>query len=223
MTKTITGGVVGYEDVVKHDGYADPQYAPARKVRVELRFDGGLKEAEETMEAARKLTNEFLGVAAPAAAAKPATRKKAADAPAAMPAAKTDNGPTVGETHENAVKAVAESSKATAKVLSDKERLAAEQGLVPAQPKTEADELFGAEASEDDALSADEALPPVSDADMNSALTAKNAELKKANPATAAMAPVRIRELGAKYGAPPFSAIPQEKRHAFLAALKELT
>jgi hypothetical protein len=213
MTKAITGGVVGYEDTVKHDGYADPQYAPARKVRVELRFDGGEDVALKTLEEARRLTNEFLGIATPAVGKAP-TRKKA-DTPAAP---KKDEGPSVAETQENAIKAVAESSKATARVISDKEKLAIEQGLAPA---TEADELFGEEIAEPDELFGEE-LPPVSDADMNSALTAKNAELKKANPETAQTAPVRIRELGAKFGAPPFSAIPQEKRRAFLAALKEL-
>lgn len=35
---TITGGVVSVEDCKKHEGYPDPQYAPTRKVRVELTF-----------------------------------------------------------------------------------------------------------------------------------------------------------------------------------------
>jgi hypothetical protein len=40
MTKNfITGGTVSVEDCVKHSGYPDPQYAPTRKIRVELIFN----------------------------------------------------------------------------------------------------------------------------------------------------------------------------------------
>lgn len=38
MTIIVTGGTVSVEDAIKHQGYPDPQYAPTRKVRVEIIF-----------------------------------------------------------------------------------------------------------------------------------------------------------------------------------------
>ena len=62
----VTQGVVSIEDAQKHPGYDDPQFAPARKVRVELTFqvtDGS--DEEETLNRVSALADakvrELLG------------------------------------------------------------------------------------------------------------------------------------------------------------------
>jgi hypothetical protein len=81
----VTGGVVSIEDARKHPGYDDPQYAPARKVRVELTFtvaeDGNEQELIDkvTAQASAKV-QELLGDKP----AKAAPKKKEAE-PAGKP------------------------------------------------------------------------------------------------------------------------------------------
>ncbi len=66
----ITGGTVSIEDGVKHAGYDDPQFAPQRRVRVELRFEASEGESGEdaldraSLVAANKVINLLGGRAA---------------------------------------------------------------------------------------------------------------------------------------------------------------
>ena len=119
--------------------------------------------------------------------------------------------------HETSVASIAESSKATAKVLTDKDKLAQAAGL-PTQDVVQ--EAKGADpaAVEEDPLAdlTGPALAPVSDAELNAAVQTKNKEIKD---------PVRIRSVVAEFNGGPgkvLADIPQEKRHEFLDKLKVL-
>lgn len=219
----ISGGIVSYEDGIK--SIEGDQYSPTRKVRVELNFgadsaDEGVTDAEilGVINKAQSFVQEKLGLSNPTAKAKRTVHKEQPE------------GPTVAETQEKTVMALAMSSKATAKVLNDKEKLAQAQGLLPdaapanlakatkpaADPAAIEEEPAANEV--DDAL-ADlgvEEAPPVTDADLNAAVKARNTEIKD---------PVAIRSLIAEYNGGPghtLQEIPAEKRHEFLKRLKNL-
>ncbi len=200
----ITGGVVSVEDGVKKN----EEYTPPRKVRVELRFDvaeGADHDAaiEQVVQTAQAHVAKALGMEA-AAPAKQTRARKALDK-------------TVAEQHEENMAAAAKSSQATAKVLSDKEKLAAAAGLIPAEPavKPEPDPA----AIEEDPLAdlmGEKAPEPVTDAELNAAIQAKNKEIKD---------PVRIRGVIAEYNGGPgkvLADIPADKRHEFLEKIKAL-
>lgn len=205
MNTTINGGSVRIEDGLK----AKEEYAPARKVAVELSFsvpegqDGTtfLNHVTDIINA--KVAEQLGGAAAPK------TRKAALKPADAGPAPKT-----------------------TAPELSDKDKLAAAAGL----PVGLNDELTGSgpapaakpatvpvvEDSLDDMLG-DSAPVPVTDAELAKAAQTKNAAMKdKPN-----WAPQKIRDLTKKFDAdhtpPMFKNIPAAKRHEFLKELDALT
>lgn len=216
----IIAGVVSYEDGVKT--IEGDQFSPSRKVRVELNFacdaDESVSDGEilGALNKAQTLVQEKLGITGPTHAAK-RTTKKTTDTP--TPPA----GPSVAETQEKNVKATAEASKATAKVLSDKEKMAAAQGLIPgakpaADPAAIEDPTPPAADAVEDALADLEGATatPVTDADLNAAVKTKNASLKD---------PVKIRALAAEYNGGPghtLAEIPQEKRAEFVKKLEAL-
>ena len=205
---SITGGLIAFEDAVKHDGYADPQFAPARRARAEFRFDIDPTMNEDGISAtinavgeqAKAKVYELLGSPAPAA--------KARKAPAApKPAPET-------------------SANAPAK-LTDKDKRAIEAGLVipdgtkppvasAKQPDPAAMEDDFTVAAEDDLTQV--APEPVTDAELNSAVQKKNGEIKN---------PAAIRAVISGFNPDPskqftLAQITQDQRRVFLAKLKEL-
>lgn len=196
MITTVTGGTVSVEDGVK----ASEDYAPARKVRVDLNFavpEGG--SAAPVLDAVSILANEKVDqllrrivmrvqpgqVALPGEEAQtpPKTRAKKADAPkeAAPPA-----------------------DDAAAIVDDDLTSSAA-----PADPS----------AVVDDDLTSSAPVVSISDADLNAAVQKKNGELKQ---------PPLIRALIGSFSPDPTKAfqlaqIPQAQRQDFLDKLAALT
>lgn len=214
----ITGGVVSYEDGIKT--VEGDTFSPTRKVRVELNFacdgDESITDAEilSVINKAQSFVQDKLGLTGPTHAAK-RTVKKTPEAPAPK------DGPTVAETQEETVRKTAAASKATAKVLSDKEKMAAAAGLVPETAKTPDPAAIEDPAAVEDALAdlagpAEPAATPVTDADLNAAVRAKNVTLND---------PVKIRALAAEYNGGPghtLAEIPQEKRAEFVKKLEAL-
>lgn len=126
MTDFITGGKVTYEDAVKHDGYADPQYAPSRRAAAEIAFDvpadgNGAEILDAVFALAVDKVNQILGKKEVALKAEKKTRAKA--------------------TKETVVDA--------SPAGSDKAALEAAAGLKAAEPVVEEDsldDLLGAQA-----------------------------------------------------------------------------
>lgn len=217
----IIGGIVAYEDGVKT--ITGDQFSPTRKVRVELNFS--LDDADEGDDAvilavlnkAQSFVQGKLNLDNPTAAATKTVRlRKAAETPA--------DPASVASGHEAAVAAVAKSSAATAKVLTDKDRLAAAGGLVPGAEPAKEKPAADPAAIEDAVVEEDDGLgdlmgggeAPVTDKDLTDAVQTKNKEIKD---------PVRIRELVFSYNGGPgheIKDIPPTKRHEFLGKLKAL-
>jgi hypothetical protein len=204
MTKII-GGTVSYEDGRKHTPNPDGTYPIQRKVRVELTFEtdadisspdeiegliaGDIAKAEVTRLLDGKAAEATAPQAPAATAAKPKAKAKAKPA-AATPTAPPSGGPSDDDLGLGD----------TAPVVADAEDLSE----------------FDLPASTEDA--ADDGPKEVTDADLNSAVTTKNAELKDAP---------KIRDLIGTYNTDPTKAfrladIPQEKRAEFLAKLSKL-
>lgn len=213
----ITGGIVSYEDGVK--SVEGDQYSPTRKVRVELNFgceaDEEVSDAEilSVLNKAQGFVQDKLGIKGPTPRAKKTVEKVPGSSEPAP-------GPSVAETQEANIAKAAASSKNAAKAVAqtDKEKLAEAAGLTGKDPAAIEDETPTAEVEDALAdLGGDEtAAAPVTDADLNAAVKARNAEIK---------APVKIRELAAGYNGGPghtLAEIPAEKRHEFLAKLKAL-
>ncbi|MGH7743730.1 MAG: hypothetical protein ACREQ5_02770 [Candidatus Dormibacteria bacterium] len=206
---TITGGTVSVEDCVKHPGYPDPQFAPTRKVRVELIFaeGDGLDEASARANAKVK---ELLGgkIAAPASTSAAPSGKdalaKAAGVDAASVAAATATAPR----------------KAGARKAADKPK-PVETATADAAAVVDEEET-GEEADDFSAVVEEEPKPAgkvIPDADLNAAMTKKNGEIKSS---------ASIRKVVAGFAPEghkgPFHAhdIPQERREEFLKAIADL-
>ena len=197
MSKVISGGLVAFEDGVK----AAEEYSPAKKARVELRFDvaedGDADAAlNETAKKAQALVYKLLGVKAKAVAiVEPTT------APPATPAAEPEAPKPRGR---RAPAAVADG-------VTTKDDLAAAAGI-PVETKPAGDDL-----SQFDVPAAKPAAETISDADLLSEIGKKNAVLQD---------PVKIRALVAEYsgGVTPFSVVqlPQDQRAGFIVKLKAL-
>ena len=202
MSRVITGGLVAFEDGVK----SNEEYAPAKKARVELRFDVPEDfpgSAEEALDGAMKLAQakvaEMLGQ-------KKATARAATPAATVAPAASGAAESTL--TKDDLAKA-AGVSKADEKKAAKKAPAAAK---APEAPK-------GDDLSEFDVPAGGAAAPAaITDADLNAEIQKKNAALKD---------PPKIRALVATFNpkpGEPFSAkeIAQEQRADFVAKLKAL-
>lgn len=192
MSRVITGGLVSFEDGVK----AAEEYAPARKVRVELNFE---------------VPEDFPGSA-----------EEALDSVAKMAKAKV--GELLGKATKNAASGIASVAQAepgtAAPAVRTKADLAAEAGLPEAPkkpgrpPKVKPD--LNPAGDEWDVPSTTAAVE-ISDADLLSEIGKRNAVLKD---------PQAIRALVAEFsgGKVPFSAkeIPQDQRASFIEKLKTL-
>lgn len=219
---SITSGVVSIEDGKKHA----EEFGPARKVRVELHFDvpEGVKDGNIELDHASALAqakvNELLGrKAEPPRAATPVNTSAAA---VEQPKSDKPAGP------KRAPKKPEEP-----KPLSDKEKMAAQAGLLPGH-QVDLEEVLNeptvtaADKEQPIADELDELLsaptPEITDAALTDAIMKRNGELKAEGSTTSA---VKIRQLVGSYGAekPGFTAreIKQEHRGEFLAKLKALT
>ncbi len=212
----IIGGIVSYEDGIKT--VQGDQFSPTRKVRVELNFSlDDADEGEDThilrvLNKAQSMVQEKLGIHNPTAAAEKVVTETSPKPKAAEK--------SVADQHEEHVASIAASSKATAKVVSDKERLAQEAfssaGKVAAEMEEKLAAINDPVVIEEDPLAdlMGTAPTPVTDAELNAAVQTKNKEIKD---------PVRIRNLIAEYNGGPgkvLADIEQEQRQEFLAKLK---
>ena len=196
----ITGGIVSIEDGTK----AAADYAPARKVRVELHFDIP-KDGDSAAHldavsaiAQAKVTDLLTVTRGPTPLELSDKDKKAIDAgvmkrPAGRP--KKPEPPVTDETVANAVKDVAKELKVPAASLADELELPAEV----------ADEL--------------EEVPEITDDQLIKAITVKNGAIKN---------PAKIRELKDEFvpkdgNVYQFKDIAQKQRAGFLKKLESLT
>lgn len=200
MTTNIKGGLVSIEDCKKHDGYPDPQFAPTRKVRVELTFgvpeeaENGTDDLDITADIASRKVDELLGAShrsiptADADAAKAAYAARASGTPSKPPATgKRRSTSAFPPTAPAPTPAPAPAADALDDLLGDKQ-----------EP-------------------VEETLPEVTDGDLNAAVRKRNEELKS---------PEKIRALIESYGEEgkkiTLREVPQNLRHGFLLKLKEL-
>lgn len=205
-SQTISNGVVSIEDGLK----AAEDWTPARKVRVELHFDTNEADPQAILDAvcliAENKVRTLLG--------RP-TLGQLGDS-TAIPATATTEKPKATRTKK------AEPAPAPATNISDADEL--DLGSVSEESTSTSDDL-GLEDVDDvnlDDLLGVETAPPakvISDAELGSAAMARNEATKNA---------VAIRKLVAAFteGNAPTNRnardIPQEKRQAFLDALKEI-
>jgi hypothetical protein len=238
MTSVITGGTVSVEDCKKHEGYPDPQYAPTRKVRVELIFTvpegaDGKPYLDGTAAQANAKVAELLGnkalatIAAATVAAVAATpelpRAPAPGSKAALEGELLAKGATaadLGREPQQPAKAPRAPRKAQTQPAggaqaeapkADPDYLTASEPAVVQEPASDGlDDLLGEPAK----------VEPISDLELNTAVQKVNATLK---------APAVIRKLLQEFNPDPvkypqivLAQVPQERRHEFLAMLKEL-
>lgn len=202
----ITNGVVSIEDGAK----ASEEFAPARKVRVELTFatqEDGSESAAETLERVSQIANakvsELLGRGTVLA-----------------------TGGTVQkvQTEKPAEKATTRKKKAETKPAGEKTKADLEAELIAeltggTPPATQAAEP---EPDGIDDLLGDQAPVPITDAELAKAAQLKNAQMKTKDPNFA----VKIRALVVEYaGQPPkkITDIPVAKRQEFMDKLKDLS
>jgi hypothetical protein len=220
MTMVVSGGTVSVEDCVKHAGYPDPQFAPTRKIRVELNFDvpEGF-EAQVTLDAVAELANkkvrELLGKEKVPSGA---TAKSEVKPETVAPSLPSNSGQTTTE----------KPKRGPGRPKTDKDKLAEAAGVQKPEPVDDgileesdtpiADALKAASETVDegiDDLLGEEPAKEISDADLNSAVQDWMGKHKPED------AP-RVRKLATDRGGPPLSRIPQDKRPEFLKALAEL-
>jgi hypothetical protein len=202
----ITGGLVSIEDGKK----AAEEFAPARKVRIELKFD--IPEGDET----ERVLDAVIALAQSRVASTIAGTKAKAPTAAPKPVEPKPDAPATGKTKadlEAEMLAAASKPKkppSAAAKPKDDEVLGSEPTVVEAEKP--------AEDSLDDVLGDPAPAKDITDADLTSAITKKNAEIK---------APAKIRDLITKYTpegkAPSAALIPKEKRSEFLDGLSKLT
>jgi len=193
----INGGIVSVEDGTK----AKEEYAPARKVKVEISFavpegEDGDKILTTAGDTANAHVARLLGTKAPAAPAKVETTRAGVKLPPAVV------------------------DKSKEKTKAD---LAKEAGL-PGDTVHKASPTAAAKDELDDLL--DNTPTPVTDAELGTALQAKNGKMKD----VPGWSPQKIRELVGKFvlvdGAPKagakFHEVPAAVRHDFLKELEAL-
>lgn len=194
MTTSITGGVVSIEDGTKKT----EEYAPARKVRVELTFvvsegsDDAVRILDQTAALADQKVKELLG-------AKPRSDKDKLAAAAGLPTEDLESART---------KPAKVAPKTPSKAKLEPVQTDLEDALLEADNEESLDDLLG---------DASVAAVKVTDAELNAAVRKRNEALK---------APAKIRDLIATYGTADkkitLAEIPQPKRQEFLAKLGAL-
>ncbi len=212
MSQILTGGMIAVEDGTKKA----EQYDPARKVRVELRFDVAENADPDDVLArvsamAAHRVDLLLGRAAvPIVRRITDLSEKAVEvvpAAAADPAAMTPEAPK----RHRRTKAEMEAAAAAAAVV-------AEVKAAPAQPFHQAADPSAIEgpAVSGVAASAPEAEVDITDGSLLSTVTAINTKIKKA----AEITKIILTYCPADGTPPSLKKIPKEKRAAFLAELK---
>lgn len=202
----ITGGMIAYEDGIKKP----EEYAPPKKARAELKFD--IAEGEDADVAMEVVLEKAMGLVGRALSGK-TDKDKLAEAVAAKAAAA--KGPEV-------VERKGPGPQTNKKAAAPK----AEKPKEPASAAAVVEEDFSATPAAEDAKTDpaameefDAAPEPVSDAELTSACSKKNAEIKS---------PQKIRDLVGTYNPDKGKAfqvaqIPQEHRRDFLTKLAALT
>jgi hypothetical protein len=242
MTQPITGGVISIEDGTK----PAEDYAPARKVRVELRFDvtddkNPINVIDYASDLARAQVNKLLG--------RPTTAKDTAlqqgplsDDPELHPAAlalvenpgqRSDNSPPEGVKRIRRTAAQIAADKAAAEGAGEPAQSAEADSNIPvsatdaapaspesgASSPTTSSEPSGAGSGLDFSEFDVPAATTVTDAELNAACAKKNAMLND---------PVKIRNLIGTFNpdpSKPFQVreIPNEQRADFIAKLEALS
>ena len=234
MASVITGGTVSVEDCKKHEGYPDPQFAPTRKVRVELIFavpegQDGKPYLDATAAEADAKVAEMLGSPPRAKISKPATMASAPEpgSKAALEAELVAKGASAADLGHvpQAAPAAAPGPKRTRKAA-DPPTPAAAPAPAPVAAAADPDELTGNEpapAADDDLgdLTGEAKVEPISDLELNNAVAKRNAVIKSG---------VAIRKLVQTFNPDPgklanivLAQIPQERRADFLKKLEVLT
>lgn len=229
----ITGGTVSVEDCKKHEGYPDPQFAPTRKVRVELIFvvpegqDGkpyldstaALADAKVAEMLGRKPTSNTTVKTTTAGTPEPGSK-------AALEAELVGKGATAADLG-HAPQEAATTKPGPKRTTKKQEAAATPPAEAPKAPAADPDELTGSEEAlvEDDGLGDLTGAPAapmlISDLELNNAVQKRNAVIKSG---------VAIRKLVAAYNPDPakfptivLAQIPQDKRADFLKKLEVLT
>lgn len=207
----ITGGLVSIEDGKK----AAEEFAPARKVRIELKFDMPENGDEANLDAVIALAQSRVASTLAGTKAKAADTPSGKKTPVETPKAAENipSGKTKADLEAEMLAKAGGPKKppAAAAKKADDEVLGSESTVIEAEKP--------AEDSLDDVLGTGEvSAKDITDADLTSAITKKNAEIK---------APAKIRDLITKYTpegkAPSAALIPKEKRSEFLDGLSKLT
>jgi hypothetical protein len=213
MTKiTVTGGVVSVEDGIKKS----EEYAPARKVRVELHFDVPTGEdADAHIAGVSNLAQKHLAMIL---GGKVSTAAPSGPTKADLEAALKDK--LGGELTTDTTKAPASGPKRTGGKKADKAADAPAPAKAPAADPDELELSTGTAEAADDGLGdllGEEPEPEITDLELNNIVQKVNSVVKDGP---------TIRKLAAKFvpegKLPQLSNIPQDKRHAFVTELKAL-
>lgn len=235
INNSITSGTIAIEDGTK----AKEEFAPARKVKVELSFSvpegqDGVAYMHGVTRVAEAKVASMLGRTAPVeTTAAVVTAPKPTETPATTPA-KAETAAAKKKKREAAeAKAAAETAvPQRTKADLEREMLEAASGKKPATDDNELLEdeptitAAGAVVANDDDLGdllGEAAPPPVTDLELGKAAQEKNAKMKAAN--GEAWAPAKIRDLITKFAGDGkrINDIPAAKRPQFLTDLAALT
>lgn len=211
---SITNGIVSIEDGTK----ASEEFAPARKVRVELHF--GIEEGSDpvaVLDGVRALADSRVQLM---------LNRKVAEAPKAATPAATVAGEKAPSTRKKPAAAAPQAEPATTKADLAKaagipvgdtvHKAAADELEDPPEPKT----TVPADPDDLNDLLGDSAPVPVTDQELGKAAQEKNGKMK----GVAGWAPEKIRKLVAEFAGEGkrISDVPAAKRQEFLKKLEEL-
>ena len=231
MKLSVTGGVVSVEDGIKKN----EEYAPPRKVRVELHFDVPEGEdADQHIGAVSALASAHVvsllgGVVPPSVkSAKPTTTASTPEpgSKAALEAELVAKGASAADLGRapQAASAAAAGPKRTRKAADPPAPAPAPAPAPVADPdELTADDTAALPAADDDLgdLTGEAKVEPISDLELNNAVAKRNAVIKSG---------VAIRKLVQKFNPDPgklanivLAQIPQDKRAEFLKQLEVLT
>lgn len=212
MTNFITGGTVSVEDCVKHAGYPDPQFAPTRKVRVELTFDAttdgsdGQDRLDLTAAVADAKVKELLGSKPTVTATSPKTTA-ASGKEALAKAAGVDEAAVAAATAKKAAGSRAKKPEPTPPPATTDAAAVVDEATVVE------------EVGDEFAVTEPEPPREITDAELHSGMTKKNGELKNPVPIRAVVAAFKPAGHTGQFTA---AQIPQAQRQKFLDQLAAL-
>jgi hypothetical protein len=235
MASVITGGTVSVEDCKKHEGYPDPQFAPTRKVRVELIFtvpegQDGKPYLDATAAEADVKVAELLGSPPRAKTTKPVSTSATPEpgSKAALEAELVAKGASAADLG-HAPQTAAPGPRRPGRPAKTTPEAAQAPAATPAAPVADPDELVVSEepaatvVADDDLgdLTGEAKVEPISDLELNNAVAKRNAVIKSG---------IAIRKLVQTFNPDPaklpnivLAQIPQERRADFLKKLEVLT